>query len=146
MGGIKDGFWGKVSVGHPDGCWGWIGSHDAGGYGQIHHEGRIQPAHRVSWMLVNGPILDGLCVLHHCDNRPCTNTEHLFLGTKKDNMMDAAAKGRIATRPKLTPASAEAIRTSSSRGVDLARQFNVSPALITMVRKGQRWAEAHTEV
>jgi len=85
----------KVTVGH-DGCWGWVGSIDHFGYGQIQHEGKVQPAHRVSWVLARGPIPDGLCVLHRCDNPPCTNPEHLFLGTKKDNMMDAARKGRIA--------------------------------------------------
>lgn len=141
MGGIKDGFWGKVSVGHPGGCWGWNGSTDNFGYGRLQHEGRNQPAHRISWEMTNGPIPAGLCVLHRCDNPPCANPEHLFLGTKKDNMMDAAAKGRIATRPKLTPSDAEIIRASAGRGIDLARQFNVSQALISMVRQRKRWAE-----
>lgn len=51
-------------------------------------------AHRVAWELVHGPIADDLCVLHRCDNRLCVNVEHLFLGTRGDNIRDASVKGR----------------------------------------------------
>jgi hypothetical protein len=138
MGGIKDGFWGKVSVGHPGGCWGWIGATDPFGYGQVWSEGRVQAAHRVAWRLVKGPIPSGSLVLHHCDNPPCSNPDHLFLGTQKDNMMDAASKGRIATNPKLTVEQAMAIRSSTGRGVDLAGEHGVSQALVSMIRSGKR--------
>ena len=130
----------KVSVGHPGECWGWVGSTTVFGYGQIHHEGRLQQAHRVAWTLANGPIPDGMWVLHRCDNPPCTNPDHLFLGSRKDNMMDAARKGRIATHAKLTPDQVHAIRSSQQRGADLAREYNVSPALISMIIHRQRWA------
>ena len=55
-------------------------------------------AHRFSWELANGPIPDGLNALHSCDNRPCVNPEHLFLGTHGDNVKDKVAKGRAAGR------------------------------------------------
>ncbi len=53
-------------------------------------------AHRISYELAYGPIPDGLNALHTCDNPPCINVEHLFLGTQQDNMDDKMAKGRQA--------------------------------------------------
>jgi hypothetical protein len=64
------------------------------GYGQIHAGTVIKDAHRVSWELTNGPIPEGLHVLHRCDVRACVNPEHLFLGTNSDNIIDKIAKGR----------------------------------------------------
>jgi predicted HTH domain antitoxin len=51
-------------------------------------------AHKVAWILTNGPIPNGLMVCHKCDNPPCCNPNHLFLGTQTENMQDALAKGR----------------------------------------------------
>lgn len=64
------------------------------GHRRIWFEGRMRLAHRVAWMITNGPIPDGLCVLHRCDNPPCVNPAHLFLGTVQDNNADRDAKGR----------------------------------------------------
>jgi hypothetical protein len=70
---------------------GRIGNHR---YGVVDVGGRSVLAHRQAWEDANGPIPVGLFVLHRCDNPPCVNPEHLFLGTHQDNMADMKAKGR----------------------------------------------------
>lgn len=83
-------FWAKVEK--ADGCWLWRGSLRANGYGRYGRSG--EGTHRIAWVLTNGPIRDSLWVLHCCDNPPCVNPAHLFLGTHQDNMTDRNAKGR----------------------------------------------------
>lgn len=88
-------FWEKVRT-QPDGCWEWQGGRARFGHGLIHTGpgARLSQAHRVSWELNVGPVPPGACVLHRCDNPPCVNPAHLFLGTKHDNIRDMVAKGR----------------------------------------------------
>lgn len=76
------------------GCWLWLLSCGNHGYGQLGWYGRKRTAHRLSWQAHRGDIPVGLCVLHKCDVRSCCNPDHLFLGTRQDNMADMVAKGR----------------------------------------------------
>lgn len=78
------------------GCWLWTGRYGNNGYGTFGggRKGERTGAHRLVWEITNGPIPDGLFVLHRCDVRGCVNPEHLFLGTAKDNTQDMMAKGR----------------------------------------------------
>ena len=109
----KTGFWLHVNkkgptipyVGTP--CWLWTGSvtkdnkGKKGGYGFASQRGHTVLAHRLAWEMANGPIPDGMCVLHSCDTRNCVRNDsnsHLLLGTYKDNMDDMYAKGRGAYR------------------------------------------------
>lgn len=78
----------------PDECWPWTGAVTGKGYGKISLAYRHRNAHRVAFELWHGPIPDGLLVCHRCDNRPCCNPAHLFVGTAKDNAEDMMAKGR----------------------------------------------------
>lgn len=80
-----------------NGCLEFEGSRNRKGYGQIQsgrRGGGALLAHRAAWEAVNGPIPDGLFVCHKCDNPPCCNVDHLFLGTNVDNMRDMKEKGR----------------------------------------------------
>lgn len=87
-------FWPKVAKG--DGCWTWIAGTNRAGYGIIKFRGMGFQAHRFSWLVAHGEIPPGLCVLHRCDNPPCVNPAHLFLGTKADNAHDKVLKQRQA--------------------------------------------------
>jgi len=79
-----------------DSCWNWIAAiRGKTGYGCMKFQGKIIDAHRISWILHNGDIPEGLLVCHTCDNRKCVNPNHLFLGTYKDNMQDCKNKGRV---------------------------------------------------
>ena len=75
-------------------CWFWIGARDRDGYGQMSVNNVQQKAHRMSFLLHRGHIPAGMQVLHRCDEPPCVNPEHLFLGTARDNANDRVSKGR----------------------------------------------------
>lgn len=87
----------KISIVPESGCWIWNGSINNKGYGQLN--GKY--AHRVSYELVKGPIPEGMYLLHSCDVPCCVNPAHLRPGTQKDNMRDAAERGRIARGARL---------------------------------------------
>lgn len=142
-------FMGKVSM-LPDqpGCWLWMGACAVNGYGHFALDAS-QPArpilsHRASWLLHNGPIPDGLCVLHKCDVRQCVRPDHLFLGTRTDNMRDASKKARLAygERHVNTPLTSEQVRqilVSNAPLVRLAEQFSVSARTIDNIKSGRTW-------
>ena len=78
----------------PNGCLEWTRGLGWFGYGKISIKGQATGTHRVAWELANGPIPDGLHVCHKCDNPPCCDPTHLFLGTAADNAADRSAKSR----------------------------------------------------
>lgn len=119
------------------------------GYGQRQYKGRTWLAHRAAWDEHIGPIPDGLQVLHRCDNRPCHEIAHLFLGTMADNMRDKVAKGRQARgekvfHHKLTAREVQIIRQQyASGGVTqkaLAQQYGVHPSAISRAVHRKHWA------
>lgn len=147
---VEERFWSKVSRKGPDECWDWTASTLGKGYGAFLYAGSMKSASRVAWTLTHGDPGE-LFVCHHCDRPICCNTNHMFLGTNRDNMQDMLAKGRgKKTGPrgeslsfsKLTDAIVRAIRGHAHMGVaksDLARAFGVSKQLISAVCLRQVW-------
>lgn len=77
-------------------CWEFQGVRTKKGYGRLHYGGREVFAHRLSYQLLIDDIPDGKFVLHKCDNPPCINPGHLWIGTTSDNLQDAGNKNRLA--------------------------------------------------
>lgn len=130
-------------------CTEWAKSRNRAGYGQQWHAGRAHLAHRVAWMTANGPVPDGLLVLHRCDNPPCVNLDHLYLGTQAQNCKDRSDRMRYrddrgSKHPgaKLTEADVLAIRQRLEAGDGLsflARAYGVTPQLIYRIKRRLVW-------
>jgi len=121
-------------------CWVWQGGRYPDGYGSYRKRG----AHRMAYELTYGAIPRGVEVLHRCDNPPCINPEHLFLGTHAENMHDAINKGRMnAQHPHLTADQVVAIRrraaTQPFTYSALAQEYGVSKYAIFDVIKRRSW-------
>src|SRR6266542_5251028 len=90
-------FWARVDrSGGPNACWPWTGGRiiKGSGYGQFILHGKHTTAHRAAFELTYGAVLPGMQVCHTCDNPPCCNPKHLWVGTPADNMTDRIRKGR----------------------------------------------------
>lgn len=129
-------------------CLPWLrGVPDKDGYLPTQLGSTRSRAHRFVWELVYGPVPDGLCVLHKCDNPPCVNPDHLFLGTNLDNIRDRHAKGRTAFgthvgMAKLTEPQVVAIRIRLNAGeavAELAREYGVTKGTIWNIKAYRLW-------
>jgi len=136
----------------PNGCWEWQGYCISDGYGQITVDGAPKRVHRVMFEEMVGPIPEGMCVLHSCDNPPCANPAHLWLGTHADNMADRDAKGRQGAargekngRSKLTWEQVEAIRMDTRLQYVIASDYGVSYQLISKIKAKKYWKEPKCE-
>ena len=128
------------------GSWLWVGSTNSTNYGNFRLNGKTELAHRVSYQLNYGAISKDICVLHKCDNPPCVNPDHLFLGSRRDNSDDMIAKNR-AVHPvaegikntKLMRSQVIEIRTSIEADRKLAPKYGISRSLIGAIRRREIW-------
>lgn len=131
------------------GCWVWQRSLQKQGYGILGFRGATMLAHRVAMWMATGEEPNGL-VLHRCNNKPCCNPDHLYIGDKIDNYADLRATGwRPPTRgsrngfAKLTETDVLAIRQRLADGhthARIAASFQVSLGLVSMIRNRKYWA------
>ena len=153
--GIHKRFWSCIRK--EKNCWVWTGRLHKTGYGElsIHPPGsgrnggsRTVLAHRYAWQLIHGSIPEGKCVLHACDNRPCVNPAHLWLGDRLANARDRDAKGRglpsihkgeVHGMAKLTNVQVLEIRAAPKGSALLAKHFGVSYSMIKRIRNRQLW-------
>lgn len=141
----------KAKLGPKDpvtGCIEWTGG-GSGGYGTIKRDGHMVYTHRLAYELKHGPIPKGMKVCHTCDNPPCCNDEHLYLGTDADNMADKEAKGRgnqpkgvSNAKSKLTEADVAEIRLRIAAGEThrkIANYFGGDHKTVGQISRGKTW-------
>jgi hypothetical protein len=120
------------------GCWEWQAARDRYGYGLVSRRSSGESlAHRLTWRIYNGSA-EHLCVLHKCDNPPCCNPEHLFLGWQAENIWDAMSKGRKYIQPsRITLEVASDIAARLQRGEkqrDIAKLHNISESHLSNLK------------
>ena len=138
----------------PNACTPWTLSGTAQGYGRFtirRNKVRAEhKAHRVAYRLATGKDPGELRVCHTCDNPPCCNPKHLFLGTQADNVADCVAKGRKlgpssenSSKRKLIAEQVLDIRAQYAKGgsslSSLAAKFGVTKKAIHFIVTRQHW-------
>lgn len=142
------------------GCWGWSGSISTAGYSLIFSNNKTKWGHRFSYEIHKEPIIDGNLICHHCDNPICTNPDHLFQGTTRDNVRDCMAKGRFKKVPDEFKAKGEQVSSSKLKekevieikkmiadglkNTEIAKLFNVTHKNISCIRLKKTWK--HVEI
>jgi len=155
---LEDRFWEKVNkdgpiMPHMDSpCWMWTSAKTPQGYGYITiKRGKSKKAHRISYEIHCGPIPDGQQVLHRCDNPPCVNPEHFFLGTNLDNVRDKVSKGRspslkgeLNPSAKITQGQANEIKYKYAQGEAsqraLAREYKITQTAVWYIVNNEHWS------
>lgn len=143
-------FWEKVdkTPGHgPSGdCWIWTGFVHKSGYGYFYFLKKRWEVHRFSYVLHFGDIPSGMCICHNCDNRRCVNPDHLSVGTHRDNTKDKINKGRAyylrgeeSPGALLTEQEVMAIRESGKKQIEIAKEYGVTQAAISLIRCRKTW-------
>lgn len=111
-------------------CLEWKEGKAAKGYGTICFKKVILLTHRAAWIVFNGDIQDDMVVCHKCDNPPCINVDHLFLGTQKENMNDMILKGRLkrSEKNRILPKSIKRQQLAFNINIDLHQRVKALAA------------------
>lgn len=149
-------FWSRATFNVFNGCWEWQRSRSRFGHGLMQGARLFGTthAHRLAWVLTFGEIPMDVCVLHRCDNAPCVNPSHLYLGDRGDNARDREFRGRgghlkrvgaANGRAKLTMADVIEIRaqyasTKRREGrTRIGQRFGITYAMVYKIASGQNW-------
>ena len=156
---LEQRFWEKVDVRDEDECWPWLGGTNTKGYGTVFlfvREDRrsvYNTSNRIAYELTYGPLPEGLCACHTCDNPPCCNPKHLFAGTHMDNTIDKVNKGRARNGvtcgernhlAKLTWEKVDRIRALDRAGVsrrEIGELSGVTDKMVGYIVRGVYWRE-----
>ena len=143
---VDERFWANVQQSKSvNDCWLWTGNITVHGYGFMSVEGKIWPAHRLSYTMHYGPIPDGLLVCHACNTPRCVRPNHLYLGSDKDNARDKVLSMPLAlrTRGKMTSSTVKKIRNMATQGVSkhaIAKRFGLSYTTVWAIVTRKTWA------
>ncbi|WP_432444511.1 HNH endonuclease signature motif containing protein [Sporomusa sphaeroides] len=148
----------NIKINSNTGCWEWTGALKGKDrlkqYGHLTIGSRSKgtrktvSAHRYSYKIYKGNIPDNMDVCHKCDNPKCVNPEHLFIGTRQDNVNDRESKGRNKTphltgdnhpSRKLTYEIVKVIRSSKESSTEISKRYGVCSSLIRAIRRGEYW-------
>lgn len=145
----------KINKDVVNGCWNWQGATGFKGYGRIKFEQKVYLSHRISFLVFHGEDPGKLFVCHKCDNPSCLNPDHLFLGSRSENMKDCSAKGRLYKNKKEDVVFGEDVGSSKLKNSDIekirnlladgwkqariARLFGVNRSQINRIFSGKSW-------
>jgi len=141
-------FWQQIIVDERTNCWVWQLALVTQGYGQVSIKHKSYRAHRIAYELFYKESTQGKLVCHICDNPPCINPEHLFLGTAKENTQDMVKKqrhnhGERHHFAKLTKQAVLDMRKRHKQGnitiAQLASEYGVSPSSARKAIVGLMW-------
>ena len=152
-------FQSRIVIDEETGCHIWTGTRQRPnqGYGLLAISGGRKYVHRLAWEMRYGPIEDGLFVLHKCDNPPCCNPDHLFLGTCADNVHDMLAKKRGRGGPKiaahgeahymskLTDDQARSILNDDRKSSVIASEHGITRCTVREIKRRVTWKHLETE-
>lgn len=135
-------WWAKVDCRAPEECWPWTAARFEGGYGAFRLGNRQLKAHRFGYSALIGEIPVGIYVLHSCDNPPCCNPRHWFLGTHRDNALDRERKGRGRYR---TVGPLTYVKPGRARG-ERSGQARLTDGKVRLIRKRYSMGESQQSI
>lgn len=138
-----------------EGCWEWSGVLHKSGYAVLKYGKKQIGAHQASWLIHKGKIENGLWTLHHCDNKKCTNPDHIYLGNAKRNAQDREDRQRRPIRrgdshpnSKLNEDQVKEIKKRMKIGITLTRlskDFSISLGSLEAIKSGTTWKHVRIE-
>lgn len=143
----------KVCPEPNSGCWLWMGASTSNStcnleYGRFRYSGRVMGAHRVSYLLFNGPLVGREIVRHKCDNPYCVNPEHLIKGSYSDNRIDRNIRNHRDRLKKLSIENVRNIHIEYRGGIltkKLADKYGVSETTISSIVTGKTWKHVNPQ-